>query len=264
MSVARPIPSGRAMLLLAGAYLRGFMRQQLFMVPVIIIGCFGLFALAVGVVGVDDPSTGTFLLNLGLSLSLYTAHALTLLLAARQWPDEIENRTLYPLLARPVSRVSLLTGKWLACTVCGVIAVYTFFAVTGLATPKLETYQSALMMQQLVLLAGSLGMLAMLAMLLSLLLPRGVAALLSGGLFLGGGWLTKLVESSSLEPGTRALASWTVLYLPDFSKFNLVTRFTDGIEPLPAGAFAGLLIYAVIMTMIMGWLAARHLERRVF
>lgn len=264
MSVARLTTPGRAALLLTGASLRGFIRQQLFMVPVIIIGCFGLFAGAISMVGVDDPSTGTFLLNLGLSLSYFTAHLLTLLLAARQWPDEIENRTLYPLLSRPVSRVSLLLGKWLACTVCGLIAAYAFFAIVGLATPKLEAYRPVLMIQQLLLLPFSLGMLAMLAMWLSLWTPRGVAALLSGGLFLGSGWLAKFAGNRSLDTGANEWAGWMLLYLPDFSRFNLVTRFTDGIEPLPAFALTGLIAYAAVLTLGMGWLAVHRLERRVF
>ena len=51
---------------------------------------------------------------------------------ARQIPMERENRTLFPLLAKPLSRTQLLLGKflgcWLACGLC-LVVFYTFFGL---------------------------------------------------------------------------------------------------------------------------------------
>ncbi len=50
--------------------------------------------------------------------------------AARQIPMERENRTLFPLLAKPLTRTELLLGKFVGCWVaCGLtlICFYTFF-----------------------------------------------------------------------------------------------------------------------------------------
>jgi ABC-type transport system involved in multi-copper enzyme maturation permease subunit len=49
---------------------------------------------------------------------------------ARQIPSERENRTLFPLLAKPLTRTQLLLGKFLGCWLaCGLALVcfYTFF-----------------------------------------------------------------------------------------------------------------------------------------
>src|SRR5208283_4311410 len=49
---------------------------------------------------------------------------------ARQIPSERENRTLFPLLAKPLSRTQLLLGKFLGCWfACGLalICFYLFF-----------------------------------------------------------------------------------------------------------------------------------------
>lgn len=54
--------------------------------------------------------------------------------AARQIPAERENRTLFPLLAKPVTRNQLVLGKFLGCWLaCGLMLVvfYTFFAIVS-------------------------------------------------------------------------------------------------------------------------------------
>jgi ABC-type transport system involved in multi-copper enzyme maturation permease subunit len=52
--------------------------------------------------------------------------------AARQLPSELEGKTIFPLLAKPVSRVEVLLGKfagcWLACGMA-LLVFYLFFAV---------------------------------------------------------------------------------------------------------------------------------------
>src|ERR1700722_1037071 len=54
--------------------------------------------------------------------------------AARQMPAERENRTLFPLLAKPVTRAQVLAGKflgcWLACGLC-LIVFYLFLGVVS-------------------------------------------------------------------------------------------------------------------------------------
>lgn len=52
--------------------------------------------------------------------------------AARQIPSERENRTIFPLLAKPVSRNELVLGKFLGCwKACGLslLVFYIFFAL---------------------------------------------------------------------------------------------------------------------------------------
>jgi ABC-type transport system involved in multi-copper enzyme maturation permease subunit len=55
--------------------------------------------------------------------------------AARQIPAERESRTIFPLLAKPVSRAQLIIGKflgcWLACGLCLVVFYFFFGAITA-------------------------------------------------------------------------------------------------------------------------------------
>lgn len=54
--------------------------------------------------------------------------------AARQIPAERENRTIFPLLAKPVTRWDVVLGKFLGCwAACGIalLVFYVFFAIGG-------------------------------------------------------------------------------------------------------------------------------------
>ena len=58
---------------------------------------------------------------------------------ARQLPSERENRTIFPLLAKPVSRTELLLGKFLGCWLaCGValLLFYLFFGCVAMTREK--------------------------------------------------------------------------------------------------------------------------------
>ena len=71
---------------------------------------------------------------------------------ARQIPSERENRTLFPLLAKPLSRTRLLLGKFLGCWLaCGLalLCFYLFFGVLAASRehhwPLLNYLQAALL-----------------------------------------------------------------------------------------------------------------------
>jgi Cu-processing system permease protein len=50
---------------------------------------------------------------------------------ARQLPMEKENRTIYPLLAKPISRLQLVAGKFLGCWLACGIALLCFYVFFG-------------------------------------------------------------------------------------------------------------------------------------
>ena len=87
-------------------------------------------------------------------LTPVAATLLTLFLAARQIPDEIEHRTIYPLLARPLSRDVYILGKWVACTLVGLAVFAALFVLGWLPVPKMEPYSGALLGQVIALQAG--------------------------------------------------------------------------------------------------------------
>lgn len=200
--------------------------------------------------GVADPATGTFLLNLGLSLAAGTAQVLTLVLAARPFPEELENRTLYPLLARSVDRTEILLGKW----GCGLLAGVGMYAVlTGavfVLAPRMEFYDPRTGVQMVVLQGLALATVASWSMAFSLVLPRGPALLVSGVLAFAAGPVMRW--GSGICP---------VRLLPEPARLNLVLRYTDGMGPLSPGELMRLAAAAGLW-IVLGLAAGSWLLRR--
>lgn len=237
------------------------LRRREFSVALILLAVFGMGVGAVSIVGVENPQTGTFLLNLGMSLAAGSAHLLALILACRQFPDEIENRTIHTLLARPVERHVVLLGKWLACGLCGVGVLVLFLGVAWGLAPKMESYSAALLAELLVLQAFSIGLLCAAGVTLSLWLPKAVVLPVTGLWFLGGGAFVRFLRDEFADaPGW--VTGVLMAYLPDFSKLDLVTRYTDGGGPLGVADLAGLVLYAVVFTCLLMVAAGRLIGAR--
>ncbi len=251
-----PVTRGKVYALLGRAVWIELIRRQDLYICLMLMGLFVLGMLVVRIVGVDAPATGTFMLNLGLTLASASAHIVTMLLAARQIPDEIEHRTLYPLLARPVRRIDVILGKWLPSGLCGIALYAVLLAVAWLSVPKLESYVWATFGQMIVLQILSLFFLGALGLSLTLVLPKAAALVVTGGLYFGGATLRRLLVSGMQVP------QWVAAYVPDFSLLDLTTRYTDGIGPLAPVGWWSAVVYGVLFTAFWIGLGMVRFERR--
>jgi len=80
----------------------------------------------------NDDKVVRYLKEICLLLIWVSSLGIAITTAARQIPMERENRTLFPLLAKPLTRTELLLGKFLGCWIgCGLalLCFYTFFGV---------------------------------------------------------------------------------------------------------------------------------------
>lgn len=100
----------------------------------------------------DDRQVVRYLKELALLLIWISSLVIAITTAARQIPAEKEQRTLLPLLAKPLSRAQLIAGKFLGCWVaCGVTLVcfYVFFGALAASRehhwPLLSYFQAALL-----------------------------------------------------------------------------------------------------------------------
>ncbi|MBI1839937.1 MAG: ABC transporter permease [Verrucomicrobia bacterium] len=92
-----------------------------------------LITLALGAVNFfGDPKIARYLKEVCLALIWVSSLVIAVFTAARQIPSEKESRTLFPLLAKPISRAQVMLGKflgcWLACA-ASLAAFYVFFAI---------------------------------------------------------------------------------------------------------------------------------------
>jgi Cu-processing system permease protein len=82
----------------------------------------------------DDPKIGRYLKELCLALIWVAGAFIAIATTARQIPAERESRTIFPLMAKPISRGQVLFGKFLGCwfaTCVSLVAFYLFFGLVA-------------------------------------------------------------------------------------------------------------------------------------
>ncbi len=134
----------------AGVAVKELYRRKEFYVLLIVTI---LICLVMGSVNVfNDDKVIRYLKELALLLIWISTLIIAITTTARQIPAEKEQRTLLPLLAKPLSRNQLIVGKFLGCWVaCGLalICFYIFFGALAAsrehAWPLLNYFQAALL-----------------------------------------------------------------------------------------------------------------------
>jgi ABC-type transport system involved in multi-copper enzyme maturation permease subunit len=85
-----------------------------------------------------DDRIVRFLKEICLMLIWLSALVIAVTTAARQIPFERENRTIFPLLAKPISRWQVLVGKFIGCWLSSGVALLVFYVFFALVSASRE------------------------------------------------------------------------------------------------------------------------------
>jgi Cu-processing system permease protein len=86
----------------------------------------------------DDNKITGYVKEVCLLLIWISALAMAVGTTARQIPAECENRTIFPLLAKPVTRAHVVVGKFLGCWLACGIALGCFYLFLGVVSGSYE------------------------------------------------------------------------------------------------------------------------------
>ncbi len=186
---------------------------------------------------------------------------LTVFIAARQIPDEVQRRTIYPLLARPISRGQLLFAKWATATFTAGFSFFVLALLTAGLLVSLGIGLKPIFIQYLLLKLLGIVWLCAMVMALSIYLTPPACITLSLILAFGSGVFNRLLLMAHWESGLDAL--WVnLLYgiLPHWDFFDMSKKVVYDWAMAPwwvLGAMAG---YAVLnggLWLLLGWLKFR-------
>ena len=104
---------------------------------------------------------------------------ITVLTACRLIPDEIKNRTLYPLLARPITRFDLLLGKLMGAVLVTWISFLILCALTAIALTVFHVQFNLIMLQYVFAKMIGLVVICAVSMTLSIYLTPNASATLA-------------------------------------------------------------------------------------
>lgn len=183
--------------------------------------------------------------------------------ATRLLPDEVKNRTIYPLIARPLSRLDLIVGKLVGATLVTWISFLILVALTAVSLSVFGVTFEPVMAQYILCKMFGLFLVCAVSMTLSVYMTPSAAATLACILAFGGGMITRaLVLAYQTSPHLKALYQSINAVLPQFGLFDLGSRAANshwGMVPVwVIGAlFAYAMIYSAAMVVI-GWAKFRN------
>jgi ABC-type transport system involved in multi-copper enzyme maturation permease subunit len=218
----------------------------------------------------DISGLGKFYREISLKVMNVTTAMTVILLAARQLPREFKDRTIYPLLAKPISRLEFLLGKFGGVLLAGLFCYGLFVCVFLVASVTLQApIHMGVFAQAVYLQALSIAVVAALTMAFSMLFNTDAAVTLATIIYITSQVMFSLM--SYLYDGLAPAARWGLLFMhyviPQLTLLDMsskaihsVTGTTIVWRPLPFGTMLELTIYASAYVLI--YLAVAYLMFR--
>jgi len=206
----------------------------------------------------------SYLKEIGLLLAWVCSWILAVSVSARQLPQEERQGTIFPLLAKPVSRAEVLLGKWLGAWVVTGAATLVFYALlAGMVALRGGGFGGVVLAQAWLLHFGLLGIITALGIAFSTRLHGDAASALTYVVTLAA-WLVlpRVPDLMLTARGALQTGLMTIYYaLPHLELFDLRHRLVYGWPPVPGAVVLWILVYGLLMTAVfltLGWLAYRN------
>jgi ABC-type transport system involved in multi-copper enzyme maturation permease subunit len=196
------------------------------------------------------------------------ATALTVLvLATRQLPREFERRTIYPLLAKPISRLTFLTGKLLGVLLAAGLCLALFMGVYVAGALYLgSSIPVPLFLQFIYLQMVTMLILTTLGFWLSMILNIDAAITLGVLLFITGETLTSITTYIyELVGNAQKIILIMLTYgVPQLTLLDLSEKAVHATSwsPVGLGTMAGLTVYGLVFASFYFTMAALAFRRK--
>lgn len=205
-----------------------------------------------------------YVADIGLVFAWLFSVILCVSLTARQLPQEEAKGTIYPLLAKPITRAELVLGKWLGAWSASAACTLLFYAVI-LVVLRLRggSLNVACLAQAVLLHLVALAIVGGCALLCSTRMTYGAAASV-GYVVLAACFavVPRVPELLMHERGVSSTALLGLYYaLPHLELFDLRQRLVHGWGPAPWGVVGGVVSYGLLWAVIfimLSWMAYRN------
>ena len=211
-----------------------------------------------GVSGVEK-----FVKDVGLTVTGMFSVIICVIAAARQLPTEIENRTLYPLIAKPIDRCGFFVGKFLGVAAMASAVVIAFFVLLRLILLVFSIPVGAVFYQALYLRVVSMWFIAAGVLCLSLFTTHAATATISLLVCLAMQMFahTILYIHDDLQGISLRLAEGIYWLAPHLELFDLSKKVIHGWPPIAASVLAIMTLYASVYSAVFVVLGCLRLRR---
>lgn len=227
-----------------GVVLEAIRRKDLYVVA--ILG--GLILAASGALGFFGvQGLEIFVKDLAVNVLGLFSTILAVTTSCRLLPDEIKNRTLYPLLARPLSRLDLLVGKWVGAVLVTWIGFLILVVVTAVSLLSFGVHFEGVMLQYVLAKMFGLALICSVGVAMSAYLTPAAAMTLAFLLTFGSTAFARAFQMAySSQPSLGGLFRGLGMLLPQTHLFDLGARavYIDW-SPVPFWVMLFLAVYSI-------------------
>ena len=225
-----------------------------------------MFAAAILVGQISIQIEQIVIVTLGLSAISVIGLLIAVFIGVALVSKEMEKRTLYALLAKPVRRREFLLGKFGGLVLT--LAVNTAAMAAGLFLVMLYVKHSLQREDAVVLVAVyfiwlKLALIVALALMFSCFTTPLLAILFTAGLYIVGLYVQELrnLPVEVMSPAMAAFTKWLSYLLPNFENFNVMAMAAHG-RAVPGTLILQNTLYAVIYCAIVLTGAAAVFSRK--
>ncbi|MFI5387571.1 MAG: ABC transporter permease subunit, partial [Fimbriimonadales bacterium] len=207
---------------------------------------------ALGFFGINGLQA--FVKDLGVTVLGLFSTIMAVLTSCRLLPEEIKQRTLYPLLSRPISRFDLLFGKWVGAVLVTWIAFLLLVVLTAGALMTFNVTFEPIMLQYVLAKMMGLAVICAVSLAMGTYMTPQAASTLSFILAFGSSMIIRglLMAYDSSHPAMAWIFKAINAVLPQYSLFDLGGRAANiGWAPVPLWVMAFLFLYMAIYCLAM-------------
>ncbi len=211
-----------------------------------------------GVSGVEK-----FVKDAGLTITTVFSLVICVTAAARQLPTEIQNRTLHPLLGKPISRTGFYLGKFIGVGVMSSAVVIVFFVLVRLILLLFKIPTGAVFYQALYLRIVSMWFIGAGVLCLSLFATHGATVTISllTCLCMQMFAHTVLYVHDELTGISLRLIETVYWLAPHLELLDLSKKVIHGWPPVPTWVLLGVTLYGLLYTGIFLAIGCFRLRR---
>lgn len=209
-----------------------------------------------------------FTATLGLSAMVVFGALIAIFIGVGLVYKEIDKRTIYSLLSKPVHRHEFILGKYVGLCLTLLVNTAVMVLATELAllyvNGKFVALQGAVLVASLLIYLELVLLVAVALMFSSFSTPM-LAALFSFAVYVIGHFSKDLLVMASLSASTMTRAVLTILYflLPNLSNFGFITEASHG-RIVPPAMLASASVYAILYIGILLSVAVLIFQKRNF
>lgn len=232
---------------------------------ILLIVTVGMIAIGPSVSFLSPRESSSILRSLGLAMIMIGGLLITILSSIQVIPTEIEQRTIYTVLSKPVQRYEFVLGKFLG----GLFTVFVMIAAMGVVFLGVLWYQekhlAAEMVKGVTLTFFQMMLLGAMAIFFSTFLTPVVNFFVTFAIFIVGN-LSSVTDSltNNPNPATKILANIVHFVLPNFGNFNIQNKLINPtVEISNENVFIMQnIVYALIYSAVLLILAILVFDKR--